>query len=110
MKQAFIAASVSLLIAAAPALALAQDVPGHPRENEINTRLQNQQNRISNGVADGQINAKQAARDSARDARVAREESRDEAKHDGHITKAEQTKMNRQLNNNSEHIHDQREK
>ena len=81
MKQAFIAASVSILLAAAPALA--QDVPGHPRENEVNTRLQNQQNRISNGVADGQINAKQAARDSARDAHVAREESRDEAKHDG---------------------------
>ncbi len=108
MKQAMVAASVSLLLAAAPALA--QDVPGHPRENEVNTRLQNQQNRVANGVADGQINAKQAARDSARDAKVAREESRDEAKHDGHITKAEQAKMNRQLNNNSDHIHDQRDK
>lgn len=108
MKQALIAASFSILLAAAPALA--QDVPGHPRENEVNTRLENQQNRIANGVADGQINAKQAARDSARDARVAREESRDEALHNGHLTKAEQTKMNRQLNKDSAHIHEQREK
>ncbi len=108
MKQALIAASLSVLLAAAPVLA--QDVPGHPRENEVNTRLQTQQNRISNGVADGQINARQAARDSARDAKVAREESRDEAKHEGHITKAEQAKMNRQLNNDSAHIHEQRDK
>ena len=110
MKHAFIAASVSLMLAVAPAIALAQDVPGHPRENEVNNRLENQQKRVANGVADGQINAKQAARDSARDAKVAREESRDEAKNGGHLTKAEQNKMNRQLNNDSAHIKDQRDK
>ena len=110
MKHTLIAASLSLLVAAAPLMALAQDVPGHPRENEVNTRLENQQNRVDAGVADHQINARQAARDSARDAKVAREESRDEAKHDGHITKAEQAKMNRQLNHDSKDIHNQRDK
>jgi opacity protein-like surface antigen len=84
-------------------------VPGHPRINEVDQRLQNQQNRIDQGVANGQINAKQEARDEARDAKVSQELSADEAKHNGHITKAEQNKMNRQLNRNSEKIKDQRE-
>ncbi len=110
MKSLFAAASLSVLIAAAPVLALAQDVPGHPRENEVNTRLENQQNRVANGVAAGQINGRQAVRDDARDARVARQESRDEAKHNGHITKAEQVRMNKELNHNSRDIHDQRDK
>lgn len=110
MKNTLFAASLSVLLAGIPALALAQDVPGHPRENEVNSRLENQQDRISAGVADGQLNARQAARDSARDSRVAREESRDEARHNGHLTKAEQAKMNRQLNRNSADIHNQRDK
>jgi hypothetical protein len=110
MKLKLLSASLSLLLAGAPLLALAQDVPGHPRENEVNTRLEDQQKRTDAGVASGKINAHQAARDSARDAKVAREESRDEAKHNGHLTKAEQDKMNRQLNRNSADIHDQRDK
>lgn len=110
MKNTFIAPTLSLLLTAAPLAAMAQDVPGHTRENEINSRLENQQNRINAGVADGQLNARQAARDSAADARVAREESRDEAKHNGHLTKAEQAKMNRQLNRDSTRIHNQRDK
>jgi hypothetical protein len=110
MKHSIFTASLAVLLAGAPLLALAQDVPGHPRENEVNTRLEDQQKRTDAGVAKGQINARQAARDSTRDAKVAREESRDEAKHDGHITKAEQAKMNRQLNKDSKDIHDQRDK
>ena len=110
MKLKLLSASLSLLLAGAPLLALAQDVPGHPRENEVNTRLEDQQKRTDAGVVSGKINARQAARDSARDAKVAREESRDEAKHNGHLTKAEQDKMNRQLNKNSADIHDQRDK
>ena len=71
-------------------------------------RLQNQQNRIDNGVQGGQINAKQEERDDKRDARVSTELSKDEAKHNGHVTKAEQHRMNRQLNNNSADIKAQR--
>lgn len=106
MKHALLA----ILLTIAPALAFAQDVPGHPRENEVNNRLQTQQERIGKGVADGQINARQAAKDSARDAKVAHEESRDEAKNGGKLTKAEQAKMNRQLNKDSADIHNQRDK
>jgi len=86
------------------------DVPGHPRVNEVNQRLDNQQNRIQNGVADGQINAKQEARDEKHDANIAQRESTDEAKHGGHLTKAEDRHLNKSLNRNSSRIHRQRTK
>jgi len=84
------------------------DVPGHPRVNEVNQRLDNQQNRIQNGVADGQVNAKQASRDEKQDANIAQRESADEAKHNGHLTRAETRRLNRAENRNSRAIHRQR--
>jgi Skp family chaperone for outer membrane proteins len=85
-----------------------QDVPGHPRVNEVNNRLENQQNRIQAGVKDGQINAKQEARDEKQDANIAQRESADEAKHNGHLTKQEQHNLNKSENRDSRRIHKQR--
>jgi len=84
--------------------------PGHPRVNEVNQRLDNQQNRIQKGVADGQINAKQEARDDKHDANIAQRESADQAKHGGHLTKQEQRNLNKSENKNSKRIHNQRTK
>ena len=78
--------------------------------NQVDQRLQNQQNRIDNGVKDGQINAKQEMRDDKTDAHVAKEMSKDEAKNGGAITTGEQAKMNRQLNKDSKRIHHQKVK
>ena len=103
---------IGLVIGAALASGsvMAQDttVPGHPRVNEVNQRLQNQQNRIQNGVADGKINANQAARDEKHDANIAQRESADEAKDGGHITKQQQRNLNRSENRNSKHIYKQK--
>jgi len=85
-----------------------QPVPNHPRVNEVNKRLDNQQNRIQKGVADGQINAKQAARDEKQDSNIAQRESADEAKHNGHLTKGEQNRLNKSENHDSKRIHNQR--
>lgn len=113
MKKQIAYATLALLLAA-PVAAMAQNadapVPGHARVNEIDQRLENQQKRIDNGVAAGTINAKQEARDEKADAKVSTELSKDEAKNGGHITKAEQVKMNRQLDHNSKRIHRQKEK
>src|SRR5579884_3977078 len=82
---------------------LAQDAgmdPGHPRINEVDQRLQNQENRINQGVNNGTMSPRQAGRDERRDARVERQMQRDEAKHHGHITKREQRHLNRELNHN----------
>jgi Skp family chaperone for outer membrane proteins len=107
---------LGLIVSAAFAsgAAMAQDaqtttpVPGHPRINEVNQRLQNQQNRIQNGVADHQINAKQEARDEKTDANIAQRESADEAKHNGHLTKQEQHNLNKSENRDSRRIRRQR--
>ncbi len=82
--------------------------PGHPRVNEIQGRIDNQQNQINQGLGNNQMTGKQAARDDARDARVERQLQRDELKHGGHITKGEQAKLNRELNRNSRAIYRQK--
>ena len=86
----------------------AQEIPGHPRVNEIQSRIGNQERRMDAGVNQGQINPNQAARDMRRDARVERQLQRDEAKHGGHITAGEQARLNRELNRNSRKIYRQR--
>jgi len=105
---ALIALVTAGLIGAAHAQTSAPNVPDHPRDNEVDQRLSNQQNRTDAGAQSGQVNAKQESRDTTRDSRVSGELSRDEAKDNGHITKAQKAHMNKQLSNNSKHIHNQR--
>jgi hypothetical protein len=103
---------ISLLAcsAFAGASAMAQDtsVPGHPRVNEVNNRVDNQQTRTANGIANGTITGKQAANDEKHDTNIAQRESADEAKHNGHLTKGETRRLNRSENRNSRAIHRQR--
>ena len=82
--------------------------PGHPRINEVQQRIDNQQARVDRGISDGQINAKQAARDDAKLAREQNSLNQDAAKNGGHITRAEQNNLNRRLNKGSAQIHRQR--
>ena len=83
-------------------------VPGHPRVNEVDQRLDNQQQHIDNGLANGTMTAGQAARDEKHDANIARRASVDEARHDGHLTAAETRRLNRAENRNSRHIYRQK--
>ncbi len=89
-------------------LTMAQTVPDHPRVNEVNQRLDNQQARINQGLANGTMTGKQAARDEAHDANIAKRESVDEAKHNGHLTKGEQQRLNKSENKNSRRIYRQK--
>lgn len=98
------------LSAGASAAQDAAPVPGHPRVNEVNQRLDNQQQRIANGEANGTMNGKQAARDEKQDANIAQRESRDEAEHGGHLTKQEDRNLNKSLNHDSKRIHRQKTK
>jgi hypothetical protein len=83
--------------------------PGHPRINEVQQRIDNQQNRVDRGISDGQINGRQAARDDAKLSREQHSLNRDETKDGGHITKAEQKNLNKRLNAGSRQIHRQRQ-
>ena len=108
-KSKFILVGLVIGAAMASGSVLAQtDVPGHPRVNEVNNRLENQQDRIQNGVKNGTMTQAQVARDETHDANIARRESADEAKHNGHLTKQEQHNLNRAENRNSRHIYKQK--
>jgi hypothetical protein len=78
--------------------------PGHPRVNQVNGREANQQKRIGNGVANGTLTSKQATHLEKRETAVQNREQADMAKHNGHLTKAEQGGINRQQNRISRSI------
>jgi hypothetical protein len=92
----------------AQSMAQTAPVPDHPRENEVNQRLDIQQARINQGLANGTMTGKQAARDEKHDANIAQREAVDESKHNGHITKAEQARLNKSENKNSKRIYRQK--
>lgn len=82
-----------------------QGDPGHPRVNEVNTREQNQQNRIANGMKNGTMSPGQAAHIERQEQHIENQEKRDMAAHNGHLTKAEQNKLNREQNRTSREIY-----
>lgn len=108
LRRSLIALFATSALLATSAMAQTAPVPHHPRVNEVNKRIDNQQQRIDKGVANGTVNAKQAARDEKHDANIAQRTSADEAKHNGHLTKAETHRLNHAENRNSRHIHRQR--
>ena len=76
----------------------------HPRRDEVNDRLQNQNKRIHRELKEGDITKAQAAA-LHKDDRTIRQEERDMAKLDkGHITKADQRALNQQENAVSKQI------
>jgi hypothetical protein len=79
--------------------------PGHPRVNEVNQREANQQRRIANGINNGSMNAHETANVERREASVQKQEQADMAKHNGHLTKAEQRQLNRRQDRISHSIY-----
>ena len=76
----------------------------HPRRDQVNDRLENQNRRIHNQVKAGDLTHAQAASLRAND-RGIRAEERQMARLDGgHITKADQRVLNAQENVNSRRI------
>ncbi|HZP62130.1 MAG TPA: hypothetical protein VFB28_01840 [Terriglobales bacterium] len=79
--------------------------PGHPRVNEVDQRLENQKDRIQQGVKDGTMTKQEARQAWRNDRRVAAQERRDMAANGGHLTKKEQNQLNHELNHNSQKIY-----
>jgi hypothetical protein len=70
----------------------------HPRRDQVNDRLSNQNRRINNELKEGEINRRQANQ-LHREDRAIRHEERTMSKFDnGHITKSEQKTLNQQEN------------
>jgi hypothetical protein len=70
----------------------------HPRRDQVNDRLANQNHRIKRELKEGEI-TRQQAHQLHREDRAIRQEERDMAKiNGGHITKGEQKVLNQQEN------------
>nr|WP_295669127.1 hypothetical protein [Sphingomonas sp.] len=93
------------LFTVAPTIASAKTWgASHPRREQVNDRLANQNRRIRNEVKEGDLTRGQARQLHAED-RTIRQEERDYAKLDhGHISKAEKRALNQQENHVSRQI------
>ena len=80
--------------------------PGHPRVNEVNQREGDQQQRITQGVDSGSLTAQQDAHLDKGEQRIQNQQASDLTKNNGHLTAAEQLRLNREQNRESRHIYD----
>ena len=99
-----VAATVSLACLAAPAMADTSWQANHPRREEVNNRLGNQNARIHQEVREGEMSHGQAARLHRADHRLRTQERHMAARHGGHLTKHEQRRLNREENHVSHRI------
>jgi hypothetical protein len=101
VKKSALLIAMGLLMAGSAVTAASADTPwqaSHPRREEVNGRLQNQNQRIHQERREGELNARQAHRLHLADRRIRHQERRF-ARHDGgHITRAEQHRLNREEN------------
>ena len=89
-------------------VSMAQDgsfAKNHPRRSEVNHRLNKQDRRIHNKVKDGEMSRRVAHHLQHRGQQIRNEERRMASRHNGHITKHEQNRLNRQENHVSHRIH-----
>lgn len=70
----------------------------HPRREQVNQRLANQNRRINNELASGDINQAQASQLHHEDHQIRQEERLMASPNNGHITRQEQKTLNQQEN------------
>lgn len=76
----------------------------HPRRDQVNDRLANQNRRIHREVKEGELTHKQAASLHKEDRQIRGEERAMASQNNGHITKSEQRVLNQQENAVSKRI------
>ena len=85
-------------------LSFSANTQSHPRRNQVNGRLANQNRRIHNEVREGEMNHKQARQLHGEDGQIRQEERDMASQGHGHITKQEQKTLNQQENQVSHQI------
>ena len=106
MKRALCLAAVLAVFTAAAGTASADTTwqKNHPRREQVNNRLNNQNKRIHNDVKNGTLTKGQAASLHKEDHQVRQEERDMASQNGGHITKSEQKVLNQQENGISKQI------
>jgi hypothetical protein len=94
-----------VLCLATPSFADTRWEQNHPRREQVNDRLANQNRRIDNGARSGKLSPQQARQLHREDRAIRTEERADASLHGGHITKGEQRQLNRQENQVSRQIY-----
>ncbi|MBS0364256.1 MAG: hypothetical protein JSR67_00350 [Proteobacteria bacterium] len=108
-RSVLITAAATIALGAVSATALAGDhdtrwQKHHPRREQVNNRLANQNRRIHQEVKEGEMSRAQAAT-LHRDDHAIRQEERTMARtNGGHVTRAEQRALNQQENQVSKQI------
>ena len=97
-------AGIFALGIAGNAMADTQWQKDHPRREQVNNRLANQNKRIHQEVKEGELSKGQAAKLHREDRNIRREERAMASTNHGHITKAEQKALNQQENQVSKQI------
>ena len=103
------AAVVALSLASLSGTALADTTwqKDHPRREQVNNRLGNQNARIKNQVKDGNLSHAQASQLHHEDHQIRQEERDMASQNGGHITKQEQKTLNQQENHVSNQIYNE---
>src|SRR6201993_5444459 len=106
IRSVLIAGVVALTLGAlaAPAFADTQWQKDHPRREQVNNRLKNQNKRIKQERKEGEITKGQAKQLHSEDHAIRQEERTMASTNGGHITKAEQKALNQQENQVSQQI------
>lgn len=84
------------------------DLKGHPRVNQVNQRVQNQHERIEQGVKNGTISKQQATQLHKERADIKTEEHAMRKADGGHLTKGDQKVLNQQMNARSKQIYQEK--
>ena len=109
-KKLFMSALGITLVAAVAAGTAAQVLAetkfqeNHPRREQVNKRLRNQDRRINQEVREGKITKQQAGQLHKEDRQIRQEERDMASQNGGHITKSEQRTLNQQENAVSKQI------
>ncbi len=107
IKRNILLATMGLVLAAGAATGASADTTWqahHPRREEVNARLHNQNLRIRDARREGDLNGRQAHRLHVADHRVRHQERVFARNHGGHISRAEQMRLNREENRVNNHI------
>ncbi|HEY2275707.1 MAG TPA: hypothetical protein VGH61_09410 [Steroidobacteraceae bacterium] len=107
IRSVLIAAVVAVTLGAVAAPALADDTQwqkDHPRREQVNNRLKNQNKRIRQERKEGEITKAQAGQLHSEDHAIRQEERTMASTNGGHITKAEQRALNQQENQVSKQV------
>jgi hypothetical protein len=83
---------------AAVAMAETQWERNHPRRDQVNDRLENQNRRINREVREGELTRSQASQLHREDHAIRQEERTMSRMNNGHITRSEQKALNQQEN------------